>query len=648
MKILYFDIAAIIIVSILLTSLIIRKMVSGRSNKLFLLLVILILIPTVLDLWAEAFGIWIPAKESNTLLRQILCYSYFFLRNLTPLVYQLFICAVTDTWHIQMKNKWMNGILFTPYVVVCGMLLTNPIHHLVFYIDDALVYSRGALMYVLYGVSFFYLFYGIIYLFTYKKMLAADKFIALMLMYPLNALAILIQMFFPTCLVEMFMTSLMTLLIALVIQRPEEIINPILGIRNYVSFTSDMKKAYSIDKPVWIIFAKLVNYPSVVSLLDSNTANLLLKKVAADLSLVSREEHLSMDLYYLENGLFAFVSEKNLPEKLRVTAQQVSETLTEPKQLGQFELDLEPCICVLRCPEDINAYERLLPFGNSLHTYFPSDGTVHVLSEEKEQRMFRLRNEIDGIIRHALAEKRFQMYYQPIYSAAEKRFLSAEALIRLYDETYGYISPELLISAAEKNGMILQIGEFVLEDVCRLLAKCKQGGVAIDYIEINLSMAQCIQKDLKDTVMDHIQKHHLKPEQINLEITETIANTAQDIVEENIQNLSKEGISFSLDDYGTGYSNISRILSLPFRIVKLDKSFVEKRNDGKMRIVLKNTIRMLKAIGAEIVVEGVETKEDLQHFLALGCDYIQGYYFSKPLSEQEFVAFMQSPPPVEE
>ena len=138
-----------------------------------------------------------------------------------------------------------------------------------------------------------------------------------------------------------------------------------------------------------------------------------------------------------------------------------------------------------------------------------------------------------------------------------------------------------------------------------------------------------------------MNKYHLKPEQINLEITETAANTAQDIVEENIRQLSAEGISFSLDDYGTGYSNLSRIMALPFRIVKLDKSLADRVDDSRMKILLKNTIRMLKEIGMEIVVEGVETKETMQQFTQLDCDYIQGYYFSKPLPEQQFVEFIR-------
>lgn len=641
MRILYFDISAIIILIVLMISLYFRKMLSGRTNQLFALLLSQVLITTIIDMWAESYGVWIPVKESNTQFRFVLCSLYYLVRNLTAPLYLLFLCAITDTWHILMKNKWLKLILIAPYAVICCTILSNPLNHLVFYLDENLVFHRGPLLYILYVASFLYMVCGVIYLFYYKKMVTIDKFISLILMYPLNILAIAIQFFYMEYLVEMFMTSLTLLLVSLVIQRPEEIINPLLGVRSYIAYTTDLKKAFYIKKPVQIIFVKLVNYKALLSLLEYDTCNLLLKKISVELLHTYKGEHLPMDLYYLENGLLALVTEKESHEKLKSVSKNISAVLTRTSQCNGIEIKLTPCICMLRCPQDISDYEHLLSFGNSFHTYLPSGTTVTDMTEAKDLKTFQLRNEINSIINNAISQRRFKMYYQPIYSVKEKKFLSAEALIRLQDEKYGFISPELFIPAAEKNGTILQIGDYVLDEVCGFLERCQKDNLPIDYIELNLSMNQCMQKDLKEKVLYYLKKYHLKPEQINLEITETAANMAQDIVEENIQILTKEGIYFSLDDYGTGYSNISRIMSLPFRIIKLDKSLADKVNDSKMNILLKNTIRMLKEIGMEIVVEGVETEETLHEFTEMECDYIQGYYFSKPLPEMDFVDFIR-------
>lgn len=641
MRILYFDIAAIIIQTILMCSLFMRKMLSGRSNKLYVILLVQVIITTILDFFGESFGVWIPAKESNSQIRMFLCYMYYFFRNLTTPLYYLFICAVTDTWHILKKSKWLKAMLVIPYAVICITLVSNLFTHQVFYLDENLAYHRGALIYVLYAASFFYLVCGVVYLIRYRRMVSGGKFVALILMYPLNVLAILIQLFLPQFLVEMFMTSLTMLLVVFVIQRPEEIINPVIGVRSYIAYTTDMKKAYSIHKPVRIIFAKLANYNALSSILEHDDRMQLLRNIAADLSSSYKAVNLPIDLYYLENGLFALVTEKDMPEKINNVAKRALTEIVIEKQLDQLQVELESCVCIVRCPEDIDNYETLLSFGNTFHTYLQANGTVNYLTEEKERKMLRLRGEIDSIISNAVVNRRFEMYYQPIYSVKEKRFLSAEALIRLNDEKYGFISPELFITAAEKNGMIRQIGDFVLDEVCGFIARSTKEGLPIEYIEINLSMNQCMQTDLKEKVLSYVNKYHLQPSQINLEITETAANTAQDIVEENIRALINEGINFSLDDYGTGYSNLGRIIEMPFNIVKLDKSLVDKVDNSRMKILLKNTIRMLHEIGMEIVVEGVETQENLQLFTQMGCDYIQGYYFSKPLPEQEFVKFVK-------
>ncbi|MGN0306398.1 MAG: EAL domain-containing protein [Lachnospiraceae bacterium] len=643
MKILYFDLSAILLLSIFIASMFLRKMLEGRANKLLLVIYVNVLITCILDIWSESYSIWFPVKETNSLLRYILYYGYFLSRNLTTPLYQLYLCAVTDTWHILKKKKWLQGLLVAPYLAICLLLFFNLFYHNVFYFDQNLIYTRGPHIYGLYIFAFIYFIIGIVYLLAYRKVLSVEKFLVLICLYPWNISAILVQLFVPKYLVEIFLTTLSLILISNVVQRPEEIVNPIIGIHSHVAYMSAMKKIFMLQKPVQVFLAKIVNYQSFFTVLGYDSCNSLMKQIADSLQSVFRKKDFSVDLYYLENGLFAVVSESDDSEYFKNTAQHFSDLIKGGIQMGRLELEPNACICVFSCPRDIHEYEKMLSFANTFSTYFPADSTITYLEDEykKPNSIFQLQNEIAGIVTQAIEKRRFQMYYQPIYSVEEKSFLSAEALIRLYDEKYGYISPELFITEAEKNGTILQIGEFVLDSVCSFLAECSHTGLPVHCIELNLSMKQCMQKDLADKILYYIEKYNLKPEQINLEVTETAANTAQDIVEDNICELSKQGITFSLDDYGTGYSNISRIMSLPFQVVKIDKSMTDKVFDSKINTILKYNIRLLKEIGMEIVVEGVETEEVLKQFEEMGCDFIQGYYFSKPLPQHEFVEFIK-------
>ena len=182
----------------------------------------------------------------------------------------------------------------------------------------------------------------------------------------------------------------------------------------------------------------------------------------------------------------------------------------------------------------------------------------------------------------------------------------------------------------------------MFEEVCKFISGGEFDDLGLEYVEVNLSVAQCMHGDLADRILLIMQQYNVSSDKINLEITETAASFAQRVMTENLNKLSRSGVSFSLDDYGTGYSNIKRVISLPLKIVKLDKSFVDEQHNPKMWILLQNTVQMLKAMNMQIVVEGIETQEMVDVFSGLKCDYIQGYFFSRPLPKADFVKLVES------
>lgn len=156
--------------------------------------------------------------------------------------------------------------------------------------------------------------------------------------------------------------------------------------------------------------------------------------------------------------------------------------------------------------------------------------------------------------------------------------------------------------------MIHKIGKFVLEEVCRFITGEKFKNLGLEYVEVNLSVIQCMSSELSEDVRAVMERYGVSNEQINLEITETAAAYAQTTIMDNINSLTDYGIAFSLDDFGTGYSNMKRIASMPFAIVKLDKTFADIDTDDKMMKVVKNTISMVKDMNMKIVVEGVRRR----------------------------------------
>lgn len=640
-KTLYFDVCAVILLIILLYSIFSRKITHSRTNRYFIVLLIVILLSAIFDIWSEAYGTWVPATSAVSPLRLFLFYGYFLTHNLSALLYVLYLISLTDTWHIIAKKLSLKLLLIVPYMIIIITLLSNLVTHQVFYLDDSLNYTRGSMLTVLYVCASIYIIYGAALLIVYRRLFSRNKFIALFLLFPLEIFAVVIQLIFPWLLIEIFLTTVAHLLILITIQRPEENIDTITGIGNYYAYTSDLKKALANKKDINVILIKFTNYLSIHSVLGFDAYNGLLKQITRELIKTTRKTGSHASLYYIDRGRFALISGNRDLYRADELARHIEAALNDRTLSDSLNITMHPCLCQFNCPKEINDLKTLISFGEKFYKMLKNhNGIIHV--GDIDPRVFHLHNELDTIIQKAIVEKKFEMYYQPIYSVKENKFASAEALIRLNDEKYGFIPPALFITEAEKNGTIHQIGDFVFESVCSFIASDDFQKSGLDYIEINVSVAQYMQANLADNILQILKKHNISSDKINLEITETAFNSSQYTLMQNINKLSRAGFTFSLDDYGTGYSNIQRVVSMPLKMVKLDKSIVDGIHNTRMWSVITNTIKMLKDMNMEIVVEGIETEDVAKQFSDLNCEFIQGYYYSRPLPQQNFVAFCQS------
>lgn len=215
--------------------------------------------------------------------------------------------------------------------------------------------------------------------------------------------------------------------------------------------------------------------------------------------------------------------------------------------------------------------------------------------------------------------------------------------MRLFDKDLGFINPEELVTLAEQNGYIDQIGEIVFRKVCKFIQDNDIENMGLKYIEVNLSPLQCMREDLVETFGDIMEKYEVRPEQINLEITETAQIASGKQILSNVEAFHKMGVEFSIDDYGSGFASADYLIKLPVSIVKIDKSILwMAMKDESAMIVLQNTIKMIKDLGKEIVVEGVEDEEMVEMLGRCGCDFMQGYFYSKPISDAKFIEYIKT------
>ncbi len=292
------------------------------------------------------------------------------------------------------------------------------------------------------------------------------------------------------------------------------------------------------------------------------------------------------------------------------------------------------------CEEDLSYFLKQIAFFQPINAQ--RNGYGHFIADEAAILDMRREKEVAQLIDEALSHNRVEAYFQPIYSTVTHRFNSAEALMRLRDENGKLISPGEFIPVAEKNGKIVELGQVMFEQVCRLIREKPLSELGFTHIEVNLSMVQCVDENLARNYIHIMDKHGIDPKCINFELTESAPLTREDIFKSNLDALQSYGVSFSLDDFGSGQSNLNYIVDMPVSIVKFGKSMIDAFfSDDKAHYVMDAAMHMIHGMGLKIVAEGIETEEQYQRMDEMGITYIQGYYFSRPLPRQEFLAFIE-------
>ncbi|MBQ8412745.1 MAG: bifunctional diguanylate cyclase/phosphodiesterase, partial [Lachnospiraceae bacterium] len=308
---------------------------------------------------------------------------------------------------------------------------------------------------------------------------------------------------------------------------------------------------------------------------------------------------------------FCVVVNKNV-SKMSEVAEYIHERFLHPWYCDSAAgAMMSASICCIECPKDAESYGELvevIDYSMAVAKKNKKGG----ISWATDVELDKIRNDkaVEKAVRLAMDREELMVYYQPIYSVNHSGYNSAEALVRLKDDELGWISPEVFIPIAEKNGMIVEMGEIILEKVCKFIRDNNLKDTSIEYVEVNISPIQLIQVDFADRVKAILEKYDVEPRQINIEITETATIASMSVVKDNINKLVEYGITFSLDDYGSGSSNIDYINRMPFKIIKLDKYIIwDAFKNDKAGITLEYTIGMLNALQLLIVAEGVETAE---------------------------------------
>ena len=262
--------------------------------------------------------------------------------------------------------------------------------------------------------------------------------------------------------------------------------------------------------------------------------------------------------------------------------------------------------------------------------------TESIVKESKEME------EVNDMVEKAIRENRVVVYYQPIYNLEKKKFLSAEALVRIKGKDGELIYPGTFIPAAERSGIIVDLSEVIFEKVCQFLSRGEAIALGIEYIEVNLSVAEFDADNPSTSIIRKLNRYGLDGKYINFEITETAESETKTMILKNMNALLEKGITFSLDDFGTGRSNLDYFVEMPVSVIKFDHTFTKSYFESeKARRMLESISKMMSGMNLSLVAEGIETKEQFEEISKLGITSIQGFYFSQAIDEDSFLQFLR-------
>lgn len=268
-------------------------------------------------------------------------------------------------------------------------------------------------------------------------------------------------------------------------------------------------------------------------------------------------------------------------------------------------------------------------------------GTIYAEYDDKLRKDLVVQQQILDNMAEALEKHQFSVYLQPKHNLHDDKTGGAEALVRWIHPELGFMNPGIFIPLFEQNGFIQELDFYVWEEVCKTLHRWKQEGKPLIPISVNVSRRDFELKDLAKFIFWMVDSYEIPHEYIHIEVTESAFTDNPEQITQIVKELHEAGFVIELDDFGVGYSSLTTLNSMDLDIIKLDMSIIRNDEPGSARNVLEFSMELAKMLKLKTVAEGVETEEKVERLKCLGCDYIQGYYYSKPLPIEEFESYME-------
>lgn len=610
-----------------------RRNLPIRQSKSFLFVMVSNLVMTVSDIVScEMNEVWTEFPLFVMYLINIIYFAAFIIRGWALFDYCSEVCQV-----YRRTGKIGRVLSILPALIVIALILSTPWTATIFHFSDIDGYYNCFMYSSIYICTWFYIAFSLFNIFFCWKFLMTREKIGLLSYNIILIAGLLLRSLFYHTLVTSYFSILAILLIYLTSQNPDLYRDKQTHMFNRDAFILIGKEYLNKKIPFHCVILSAHNYESAKLLYGYN-------QLRRSLALIGRWMVTNFKGYYVfyyGNGDYVLLHKGTYEENREQTIQLINNRFEQAWSDTNTEVSLAMSVMILPydvMPDDIYHIEDLLRY--SFQEAYNENNMGRFIIQPDMVDSFNRIEEVEAALVRATEEHSLEAWFQPIYSSDEQRIVGTEALARLRDPVLGFIPPSEFIEVAEQTGDIMDVGRQIFERVCEFAENAPLEELGLEFINVNLSPAQYLNEQLVFELSDIAERHHVPMDKFDFEITET-AISDYELIKKQMLRLLDQGSEVSLDDFGSGMSNLTSLMELPIHIVKIDMEVVRAYFRGDTS-VLPDLVRLFQNARLQIVVEGVETEEMKTALEEMGCDFQQGYYFSRPLPPEDFLKLLQN------
>ena len=542
----------------------------------------------------------------------------------------MFFLFTTDVLRLNiLASKSKAAACLSVFAAAQLVVLASPFAHTVFYIGNE-GYMKGPFYNILYIVFLFYVLLSLVLVWRYRRRLKQGERIAAMVYNGILLLGILIRFLFPQVLILNTFCLMAIIMIYLTFMNPDLYLSDYSSAFNNRAFRDVLEEMVG-SRPFRILCAVLHNYTDEREIYGLHQMDEGLSLIASYLAGTWPD----CEVFYLRNGCYAILGDETMDWD--AMQKEIHDRFQKSWRAEETDLFLNAEFVRISSASGVESVPALIDrlLAAFIDAERKIDTSSSVLIDLDEMNETDRQTDVKRTLEKAIENDEVEIFLQPLIRTEDGTMSGAEVLARIRSADGEMIPPDLFIPIAEHNGQINRLGRQVLEKACRFISEGGLEAAGMKWLNVNLSPIQCMNKNLAEEFCEILDRYNVDAERIHLEITEAsmVDFTA---LQKQISSLLDSNFKLALDDYGSGYSNLTRVKQYPFINIKIDMEVVWdyfRERDALLPAI----IGAFKQLQFSVTAEGIESREMAEAMTEIGCDYLQGFYFSKPLPVDEFL-----------